>query len=78
MATRSELVEAIIECYRSSGRVDKQLILDEFVAVTGYHRKHAIRLLCRCQSKKRWAKTPVGSLERAISWRTAGVVRACG
>ncbi len=27
---------------------------------------------------KRWASTPVGSVERAISWRTAGVVRACG
>ena len=27
---------------------------------------------------KRWASTPVGSDERAISWRTAGVVRACG
>ena len=27
---------------------------------------------------KRWASTPVGSLERAISWRTAGVVRAWG
>lgn len=51
MATRSELVEAIIERYRSSRRADKQRILDEFVAVTGYHRKHAIRLLCRCQSK---------------------------
>ena len=45
MATRTELVEAIIERYRSSSRVDKQRILDEFVAVTGYHRKHAIRVL---------------------------------
>ncbi len=45
MATRTELVEAIIERYRSSCRVDKQRILDEFVAVTGYHRKHAIRVL---------------------------------
>src|SRR4051794_788077 len=49
MATRSELVEAIIERYRSSGRTDKQRILDEFVAVTGYHRKHAIRVLRRPQ-----------------------------
>ncbi|WP_037436745.1 integrase catalytic domain-containing protein, partial [Sinorhizobium fredii] len=45
MATRTELVEAIIERYRSSCRADKQRILDEFVAVTGYHRKHAIRVL---------------------------------
>ncbi|MEF3127502.1 hypothetical protein OSZ70_25310 [Rhizobium leguminosarum] len=40
-----EVVEAIIERYRSSSRADKQRILDEFVAVTGYHRKHAIRVL---------------------------------
>ncbi|RWA57789.1 MAG: transposase, partial [Mesorhizobium sp.] len=45
MATRSELVEAIVERYRSGSRSDKRLILDEFVAVTGYHRKHAIRVL---------------------------------
>ena len=51
MATRSELVEAIVERYRSSGRADKQRILDEFVAVTGYHRKHAIRVLSRPKSK---------------------------
>ena len=56
MATRSELVEAIIERYRSSGRADKQRILDEFVAVTGYHRKHAIRVLCRPKSKPPAAK----------------------
>ena len=47
MATRSELIEAIIERYRSSCRADKRRILDEFVAVTGYHRKHAIRVLGR-------------------------------
>ena len=47
MATRSELVEAIVERYRLSSRADKQRILDEFVAVTGYHRKHAIRVLRR-------------------------------
>lgn len=45
MATRTELIEAIIERYRSSCRADKHRILDEFVAVTGYHRKHAIRVL---------------------------------
>ncbi|TIP86787.1 MAG: hypothetical protein E5X58_31820 [Mesorhizobium sp.] len=43
-----ELVEAIVERYRSSCRADKQRILDEFVAVTGYHRKHAIRVLRPC------------------------------
>jgi hypothetical protein len=45
MATRSELVQAIVERYRSGSRDDKRCILDEFVAVTGYHRKHAIRVM---------------------------------
>lgn len=51
MATRSELVGAIIQRYRSCSRSNKQQILDEFVAVTGYHRKHAIRVL-RCRETK--------------------------
>ena len=45
MATRVELVEAVGERYRSSDRVSKGRVLDEFVAVTGFHRKHAMRLL---------------------------------
>ncbi len=35
------------ERYRQSGRRDKQRLLDEFVAVTGMHRKAAIRVLRR-------------------------------
>jgi hypothetical protein len=31
--------------YASATRADKKRILDEFAAVTGYHRKHAIRAL---------------------------------
>ena len=45
MATRAELVGAIGERYPASARAEKRRILDEFVSVTGYHRKHAIRLL---------------------------------
>jgi hypothetical protein len=45
MSTRTELVVAIGERYRGSGKAERSAILDEFVAVTGYHRKHAIRLL---------------------------------
>nr|WP_259664103.1 MULTISPECIES: transposase family protein [Rhizobium] len=48
--------EAIIERYRSSCRADKQGILDEFVAVTGYHRKHAIRVLSRRKQPSRGHK----------------------
>ena len=45
MTTRKELVEALRERYRSAAFGDRIKILDEFVAVTGYHRKHAIRVL---------------------------------
>ncbi|WP_018240403.1 DDE-type integrase/transposase/recombinase [Ensifer sp. BR816] len=51
MATRSELVEAIVDRYRRARRDDKGRVLDEFVAVTGYHRKHAIRVLNRREMK---------------------------
>ena len=43
--TRVELVRAIGERYRAGTRKEKLRILDEFVAVTGYHRKHGIRVL---------------------------------
>ena len=45
MSTRTELVAAIRERYQRSNRTGRTAILDEFVAVTGYHRKHAVRLL---------------------------------
>ena len=45
MATRRELTEAIGDRYRKGSRAEKRAILTEFVAVTGYHRKHAIRVL---------------------------------
>ena len=45
MATRKELVQALRERYRSAAFGDRIKIIDEFVALTGYHRKHAIRVL---------------------------------
>jgi hypothetical protein len=45
MATRTELIAAIKERYWASQRAAKSRMLSEFVAVSGYHRKHAIRLL---------------------------------
>ncbi|WP_250482342.1 hypothetical protein [Caballeronia sp. GACF5] len=41
------MTEAVGERYLLSDRNDKRQILDEFVQLTGYHRKHAIRVLCR-------------------------------
>ncbi len=45
MATRDELLAAVAARYRDSRRAEKTRILDEFAAVTGHHRKHAMRLL---------------------------------
>jgi hypothetical protein len=45
VATRRELVAAIRVRYQTAARAEKHKILDEFVAVTGYHRKHAVRIL---------------------------------
>ena len=53
MAVRDELVVAIAERYGGSLRWEKARILDEFVAVSGYHRKHAMRLLREGRTGKR-------------------------
>ena len=45
MATRDELVGALAARYGASNRVERGSILDEFVAVSGLHRKHALRQL---------------------------------
>jgi len=42
---RWEYLRAIYERYRPAGRKAKHVILSEFCANTGYHRKYAIRLL---------------------------------
>ena len=49
---RWEYLRAIYERYRKAGRKAKQVILSEFCANTGYHRKYAIRLLNRPRPEK--------------------------
>jgi hypothetical protein len=45
LTARRELVVSISPRYLSSKWKDKQRILDEFIAATGYHRKYALALL---------------------------------
>ena len=45
MGARREITAAVVDRYRSAGRADKGRILDELCAVTGWHRKHAVRAL---------------------------------
>jgi hypothetical protein len=68
-ATRRELRAAVAVRYREADRQGKKAILDEFVKVTGYHRKHAIRLLSGEQAGK-----PEGTVGRRI--RDAAVEEA--
>ena len=42
---KPELLATIRDRYRASSKKDQGRILDEFIAVTGHHRKHGIRLL---------------------------------
>ena len=42
---KQELMATKRDRYRASSRKNKSRILDEFIAVTGHHRKHGIRLL---------------------------------
>jgi hypothetical protein len=50
-AGRGELLGAIAERYKQATRAERKAILDEFVAITGYHRKHAIRVLGSADAK---------------------------
>ena len=43
--SRRELLEQVAPRYREANRKQKAIILDEFIASTGYARKYAIRLL---------------------------------
>ena len=42
---KQELLVTNRDRYRGSSKKDKSRILHEFIAVTGHHRKHRIRLL---------------------------------
>ena len=39
-ATRRELTDAVMERYQRASAGERSRILDEFVALTGFHRKH--------------------------------------
>ena len=49
---KQELLATIRDHYRCSSKKDKTRILDEFIAITGHHRKHGIRLLGKLDNRK--------------------------
>ena len=82
MTTRKELVEALRVRYRSAAFGDRITILDEFVALTGYHRKHAIRVLREEAAIAKAARTGNRLYDEAVRqaltvlWEAAD--RVCG
>ena len=56
--SKHELVEVVRPRYLKARKAEKQKILDEFTSATGYHRKHAIRVLKnRVPRRKRRKRT---------------------
>lgn len=45
VTTKKELVAALAKRYAAGNREEKSRILDQFVSISGTHRKHAMRLL---------------------------------
>ncbi len=73
MSSRSkrEYLEAIYLRYRRGSRKNKAIILDEFCAACGYHRKHAIRLLRKFTrfikpKKNKRGRTPLYNKETIV------------
>jgi hypothetical protein len=58
ITARDELVAAIAGRYGQGDRAERGRILDEFAAVTGFHRKHAMRLLRAGQVNRRSGPRP--------------------
>jgi hypothetical protein len=81
--SKDDYVAAIQDRYLQGGRADKTRILDEFVATTGHHRKHAIRLLRTARPEHRREKRGrkriyTGNVVSALTqiWRICGCI--CG
>lgn len=81
--SRDELVKRVHPRYLKADKAEKSRILDEFVITTGYHRKHAIRLLKhglapRQHERRGRKRTYAGETVRQLVkvWEVTG--RICG
>ena len=81
--SKQELVKRLHPRYLQASQAEKNKILDEFVAVSGSHRKHAIRVLRKgmpsCSRERRGRqRTYTGAVVSALSkiWCICG--RICG
>lgn len=76
--SKRELVKAVRERYLQAGRREKSRILDEFVAVTGFHRKHAIRVLRQGYQQGRERRGRRRTYTGAVVSVLAEIWRICG
>ena len=74
MAARDELVAAIAGRYSQADKTERGRILNEFTAITGFHRKHAMRLLRAGQPSRRSARSGRGD---GAAWVTFSSRRRC-
>ena len=81
--SKRELVAAIRPRYTLGSRTEKQVVLDELVATTGYHRKYAIQVLNhppkRRPGQRRGGQAKyIGPVRAALEqvWRAANCI--CG
>ena len=59
LKSKNEVVEVVQPRYLKASKFEKQKILDELTAATGYHRKHAIRVLKnKVQVQNHWKGNP--------------------
>lgn len=70
--SKKEYIEAIFLRYRNASLKEKTLILDEFCAISGYHRKHAIRVL---RKFKRFRKPRVQKRGRLPVYHNDAILR---
>lgn len=81
-ASKRELLSILRPRYRHAGRAEKQRILDELVATSGYHRKYAIHLLNHPPNPSRRRRRPARKYQGAVVaalvqvWRAANGI--CG
>ena len=81
--SKKEYTEAIYKRYKKALRKEKKIILDEFCATSGYHRKYAITLLkgfkrLRKPLKKKRGRRPVYEKDEILKplkliWRAANL-----
>jgi hypothetical protein len=82
LTSRQELTSSLRLRYQTASYQEKQKILDEYVAVTGYHRKAAIRILRTEPSAEKKPRTWQVKYDAAVKvvleqvWHSAN--RICG